>query len=341
MANNEPIKHHYIPQFILKNFNDENNQLNYWNISDSKLEKRNPLSIFMIKNMYRDELNHAENPVIIENQFSYFEDEIARLINDKILIDSNKIILTRSELEKLRIFLTLFSFRSGFRMKQYEENNFDDFTRSILLKYQQDGNFKDLWKKELYELTSCRTYDDIKNNKKIDPIIKQDFLNDYKGYYISFADARGGEFLLSDIYPTSELYPFPQPYGVHLHYLYPLSPTRILILNHIMFKKESKNTSEFVEMLKVSKIKDYIPEPKVKHKVSQLIRDSKDEFSYNCIKVYSSDVAYLNCLILNEARKGIIFKNKGKIEESVSKYNLIKNVKNNFKNFECDLKKIK
>lgn len=338
MANNEPIKHHYIPQFILKIFNDENGQLNYWNINDSRLEKRNSLSVFMIKNMYRDEINHTENPVIIENQFSYFEDEIARLINDKILINSNKIILTRSELEKFRIFLTLFSFRSNFIMKQYEENNFDDATRAILLKYQQDSNFKDLWKKELYELTLCRTYDDIKNNDKIDHIIKQDFLNDYEGYYISFADARGGEFLLSDIYPTSELYPFPQPFGVHLHYLFPLSPTRILILNHIMFKKEYKNTSEFVEMLKVSKIKDYIPEPKVKYKVSQLIHDPKDEFSYNCIKVYSSDVAYLNCLILNEARTGIVFKNKGKIEESVNKYNSLSNTNNNLREFENCLK---
>lgn len=338
MANNEPIKHHYIPQFILKNFNDENGQLNYWNINDSRLEKRNSLSVFMIKNMYRDEINHTENPVIIENQFSYFEDEIARLINDKILINSNKIILTRSELEKFRIFLTLFSFRSNFRMKQYEENNFDDATRAILLKYQQDGNFKDLWKKELYELTSCRTYDDIKNNEKIDHIIKQDFLNDYEGYFMSFADARGGEFVLSDIYPTSEFYPIPQPFGLHLHYLFPLSPTRMLILNHIMFKKENKNTLEFADMLKVSKIKEHIPEPKVKYKTSQWIHDPNDEFLYNCIKVYSKDVVKLNCLTLNEARTGIIFKNKDNIEKSIVKYNLLNGAKNNLINFENHIK---
>ena len=338
MANNEPIKHHYIPQFILKNFNDENGQLNYWNINDSRLEKRNSLSVFMIKNMYRDEINHTENPVIIENQFSYFEDEIARLINDKILINSNKIILTRSELEKFRIFLTLFSFRSNFRMKQYEENNFDDATRAILLKYQQDGNFKNLWKKELYELTSCRTYDDIKNNEKIDHIIKQDFLNDYEGYFMSFADARGGEFVLSDIYPTSEFYPIPQPFGLHLHYLFPLSPTRMLILNHIMFKKENKNTLEFADMLKVSKIKEHIPEPKVKYKTSQWIHDPNDEFLYNCIKVYSKDVVKLNCLTLNEARTGIIFKNKDNIEKSIVKYNLLNGAKNNLINFENHIK---
>lgn len=338
MANNEPIKHHYIPQFILRNFCDENNQLNYWNISASTLEKRNTLSVFMIKNMYRDEINHFENPVVIENQFSYFEKEISKLIKSKILIDSNKIVLTRLELEKLRIFLTLFSFRSSFIMKQYEENNFDDATRAILLSYQQDGNFKDLWKKELYELISCRTYDDIKKNEKIDPIIKQDFLNDYEGYYISFADARGGEFVLSDIFPTSELYPFPKPFGVHLHYLFPISPTRMIILNHIMFKKESKNILKFADMLKVSKIKEYISEPKVKYITSQWIHDPKDEFSYNCFKVYSNDITYLNCLILNEARTGIVFKNKDKIKESVNKYNSIGNTKNDLNGFENYLK---
>ena len=37
----EPKRHHYIPQFILRNFQDENSQVSYWNIENSKLEKRN------------------------------------------------------------------------------------------------------------------------------------------------------------------------------------------------------------------------------------------------------------------------------------------------------------
>ena len=55
MSKQEPRKHHYIPRFILKNFNNENGQINYWNIKKDKLEKRNTKSVFMNLDMYRDE----------------------------------------------------------------------------------------------------------------------------------------------------------------------------------------------------------------------------------------------------------------------------------------------
>ena len=46
MVKHEARKHHYIPRFILKNFNDDNGQVNYWNIEKSQLEKRNIKSEF-------------------------------------------------------------------------------------------------------------------------------------------------------------------------------------------------------------------------------------------------------------------------------------------------------
>ena len=42
MSKQEPKKHHYIPRFILKNFNNGNGQVNYWNIEKDKLEKETP-----------------------------------------------------------------------------------------------------------------------------------------------------------------------------------------------------------------------------------------------------------------------------------------------------------
>ncbi len=222
----EAHRHHYIPQFILRRFNDENGQVNYWDIEKSKLEKRNVKSIFMGIDMYRDEKQHADDPTIIESNFSRFEQEIAELISTKI-IDKKEIVLTRRENEKLRIFITLMAFRSNNRMKQYKENNFDESTRNKLLKYQPDGNFEELWKRELDVLANCRTYKEIEDSEVIDPIIKLDFFNDIKGYFITFVDTISGEFLLTDIYPTLEIFPLVNA-NIHLHYLVPLSPTRML-----------------------------------------------------------------------------------------------------------------
>ena len=85
MVKHEARKHHYIPRFILKNFNDDNGQVNYWNIEKSQLEKRNIKSVFMNKDMYRDELLNQNDPTQIESKFSIFEREIAELISNKIL----------------------------------------------------------------------------------------------------------------------------------------------------------------------------------------------------------------------------------------------------------------
>lgn len=53
----EPVKHHFIPQFILRNFTHNNDQIYYWNKETSKLEVRNTKSVYMVKNLYRDEKN--------------------------------------------------------------------------------------------------------------------------------------------------------------------------------------------------------------------------------------------------------------------------------------------
>ena len=153
--------------------------------------------VFMNINMYRDEINHQDNPTSIESTLAVFEQEIAELIKRKFLT-SNEVVITREELEKLRIFLSLLSFRSNSRMEQYRNNNFNESTRKILEKYSPEG-FEDLWKREVEELAKCRSYADVQSNEVVDPIIKTDFFNDIEGMYMTLVDARGGEFLLTDI----------------------------------------------------------------------------------------------------------------------------------------------
>ena len=318
--NHEPRKHHYIPQFILRNFCNDNNQVNYWDIESGKLEQRNTKSIFMNKDMYRSEQLSTENPTQIEYKFSVFEREIAELLTDKGMVDSHEITLTRGELEKLRIFTTLLSFRSDSRMKQYEKSLFDELTKKILLKYQPDGDFENLWKRELNTLTECRTYAQISDSDTIDPIIKTDFQSDLRGYYMTFVEARGGQFLLSDIYPTLEIFPMPKA-NIHMHYIFPLSPTRAMLLNHVMFKKENDTDLLLRKMINLSKIKGEAITPPKNRYANGIVFDKKDEYVYKVKRIYAEDVKYINALILNEARVGIMFQDAGRVINSISTFN--------------------
>ena len=337
MLKQEARKHHYIPRFILRNFNDETGLVYYWNIKKKRLQKKNVKNIFLNIDMYRDELLHEEDPTQIETKFSVFEKEIAELIKEKILC-STEIVLTRRELEKMRIFMTLMAFRSNIRMEQYKNNSFDEETRNILLQYQPNDDFVELWKRELDVLAASRTYKEIEESEVIDPIIKQDFMNDLFGYYMTFVDARGGDFLLTDVYPTLEVIPIGQKGKIGLHYFFPLSPTRMLVLNHIMFKEQKNKFDPFLSsFISFSQIGDKLIVPPVKKYKSVGIHTQDDIFTYNVRKIYITDVIYINALFLNESRIGFIFKDKSRIYDSIISFNKRVDTKQKFLEMEKDL----
>lgn len=318
MSNQKPKRHHYIPQFILRNFNDEKSQVNYWNIETKTLEKRNTKSVFMNLHMYRDDSNHPDDPTYIESSLSIFESEISDLIKKFVL--ESRIEITRAELEKLRIFLSLLSFRSDLRMNQYKNNNFDNVTRSTLQNYSNDS-FEDLWKREIEEIAKCRTYKQIEESKIIDPIIKQDLMNDLTSFYMTVIEARGEDFLISDVYPTLEIFPLEEKVSIHMHCFFPISSTRMLVLNHIMFKNDIPNDPIISPMKSFSQIHGnaLIP-PKNKYVVNGF-HNPNDKYIYNVQKIYSHDIEYINALFLNEAHIGFVFKNPCKIKSSVKAFN--------------------
>ena len=339
MSKQQPKKHHYIPRFILKNFNNENGQVNYWNIEKDKLEKRNTKSVFMNIDMYRDEFLNHEDPTQIESKLSIFEREIAELISNKIL-NKEEIILDRRELGKLKIFTTLLSFRSNHRMKQYSENLFDGFTRQILLKYQPDGNFKELWKREIDDIATCRCQKDIENSKNIDPIVKQEFLNSMSCFYMTFVDTQDEEFILTDIYPTLEVFPIDANINLHMHYLFPLTPTRMLILNYFVFRNDCWDFPTLKNMmLEYSQIKGNAIIPSINKRTSNHLLNPNDKFIYHVRKICRKDVEYINALFLNEAKVGFIFRNKNKILNSVISFNNRNDTKQKFISLEKKINK--
>ena len=154
---------------------------------------------------------------------------------------------------------------------------------------------------------------------------------------MTFIDARGGQFILSDIYPTLEIFPMGVA-NIHMHCMLPLSPTRMLLLNHVMFKKENENNPMLTEMRTLSQIKgDAIVSPKNKY-VSYGLLNKDDQYIYKVKKVYKSDVQYMNALVLNETRVGIIFRDKDRIVDSISSFNERNDTKQKFIELENALK---
>lgn len=336
VKSSEPKRHHYIPQFILKNFNDENSQIYYWDIANKELQKRNTRSVFMNMHMYRDDNNYPNQPTIIESALADFECEISKIINGKLLED-NRVVLKRNELEQLRIFLSLLSFRSNLRMEQYKDNKFDNSTRNVLKEFSKE-DFESLWKKELLELAKARSFEEIRVNNNIDPIIKTDFLNDLTGMYMTLVDARGGDFVITDIYPTLEIFPVKLNANIHLHCLYPLSPTRMLLLNNIMFKKEIDDPI-FNRMVSFSQIGgDMIVPPQNKYVLNGTFLPN-DQYTYKVKRIYAKDVQYLTALQLNEAKVGVVFRDPERILDSVVAFNRRKDIKQSFPELESELLK--
>jgi len=342
MNNQEAKRHHYIPQFILKKFYDENEKVKYYNIETKELDSKITKNIFMNMHMYRDEINHKDNPTIIESTLAKFESEIAELFKDKFY-NSDEIRINRAELEKIRIFLGLLSFRSDYRLDQYKNKTFDEQTLKILSNYIKNDDYEDLWKREICELAKMRSFDEIKNNNLIDPIIKSDFNQLLSGYYMSIVDARGGEFLITDVYPTLEICPLVNGVNINLHYFYPISPNRMIVLNHIMFKKDLNNNVDSNSLLKQIKKISEIGGNTLKQPKQQLsykgLYNVDDIFIYNPQKIYKNELYYINSLFLNEARIGILFKNSDKIIDSINYFNERNDTKQKFIELENIIKK--
>jgi len=140
---------------------------------------------------------------------------------------------------------------------------------------------------------------------------------------MTLVEVRGNEFIISDVYPTLEIFPVITTINICMHAIYPIMPTRAIVLNHIIFRKNmDKNNPLYGPMISISKLKgNILKEPKNEYPQGPLAHTPDDEFCYIPVKIYQNDIAYINMLFLNEARVGFAFRNKNKVIDSIKKYN--------------------
>ena len=201
----EPVRHHYIPQFILRNFacDCDKRVVCYYDKESQSVLEHEIREVFMERNLYRDEINCQDNPVQIEQDLSVYEREVAELIKSKFL-DKRKIELTEEEDSMLKLFFAIMSFRN-INAKEKFSDKLSKESKDFYKCFQENENLEDFWKRNLGHLVNCRSMKDVANHSEIDPPIKLFMRRDtysLAGKYIIVVEPKEGDgFILGDCYP--------------------------------------------------------------------------------------------------------------------------------------------
>ena len=226
----EPIRHHYIPQFILRNFacDSDRKVACYYDKESQSVSKCEIREVFMERNFYRDEINCKNKPVQIEYDLSVYEREVAELIKAKFL-DKRKIELTKEENSMLKLFFAIMSFRNINAKEQFSDKASKEF-KDFYKYFQGNEDLEDFWKRNLGYLVKCRSMQDVANNTEIDPPIKWFMLRDTNsllGKYIIVVEPKEGHFILGDCYPLVFIGDYLR---LPLYDVCPISPNRAIII---------------------------------------------------------------------------------------------------------------
>ena len=226
----EPIRHHYIPQFILRNFacDGDRKVACYYDKESQSVSKCEIREVFMERNFYRDEINCKDKPVQIEHDLSVYEREVAELIKAKFL-DKRKIELTKEEDSMLKLFFAIMSFRNINAKEQFSDKASKEF-KDFYKYFQGNEDLEDFWKRNLGYLVKCRSMQDVANHTEIDPPIKWFMLRDTNsllGKYIIVVEPKKGDFILGDCYPLIFIGDYLR---LPLYDVCPISPNRAIII---------------------------------------------------------------------------------------------------------------
>lgn len=303
MKKNTPIRHHYIPQFILRNFSvNKDNRVLYYNKKHRMFLTKGTENVFMSENLYQDYINNPDNPVQIEENLSRIENEAARII--RRMVSDSEIELSLAEEDCLSIFLALMSFRSK-RAWEFFSNIENESSRVMYSYYQEDEDFEDLWKRNLGEIVKCNTLDELFENKKIDePIrlfMKRDTIG-LTGMYFMVVEKRGDEdFLIGDCYPIVVEGMITEEFGLPLYQIFPISPNRCLLL-----------VSDGIENARIAVTgfdKKFFRKPTLDIRSKALKIHIKN--------IYENDVKKFNQMIYKHSNEGVIFQNRDSLKNYI------------------------
>ena len=288
---NEPIKHHYIPQFILRQFCFGGKEsLLFYDKNSNAISKKSTKDVFMTPDLYRDEINHADDPAKTERDFAKFEGEMAGIIKNRFL-DKQDIVISQEENEALKFFLALMGFRSKNASEAFGEKASPTAKRF----YARYGSLPDYWQRNLGYLVNCRSLHEVLAHPSIDPEIKVFMRRDVEGdfgRYLAVVECREpDEFVISDAYPTVITGMRPDGIPLEMYSIYPLSSKRAVLLSCIGVKSAPREVLKMREC--IFSEPSLLDEQRIKIRVR---------------KLYQEETGLINREVIKNARTGVAFR---------------------------------
>lgn len=298
-AQNEPYRHHYIPQFIIKNFgsNEMGSWVKYYDKKRKIFLNLPTQEVFKYNDLYRDEVNNPDDPAKIEKDFAKYEGEISTLFRDKILNAKSDVVLTMEEHDSLLLFLALMQFRSKNAMYALGKKAGEDI-KALFKEFNFDGDLVPLWRKNLGFLANCRSLKDVLKSPDIDDLFKAFIAKEtfgIVGRFLIFVERRGNEdFLLSDLYPLIHNGISDSGISVPLMTYFPISPSRMIISACIGAERTYQEARIFD--------KSFFARP--------YSSDNGKAFKFHIRKMYERDIHEMNKEIFELATEGIVVSNE-------------------------------
>lgn len=288
----ESYKHHYIPQFIIRNFSPRGDGfVRFYDAKRRAVVNKPTEEIFYYNDLYRDEKNNPSNPTQIEDDLAKYEGEIAPIL--KKFYKGDEIIISRHDEEKLKLFFAIMAYRNRKAKKIFSEDT-DPRILEMFKPYLNGESMDDLWKKNLGLAVNCRSIEEVLDSSEIiDPFKAALVLMSFgvTGTHLIVAERRGTEdFILGDSYPYFQTAVHDDGSHWPLLNYFVISPTRVIIIaiNDI----------------------DVVPQ-KARHINESLFRrpvviDGGKNAKYTVKKIYENDVRFINSLAWLYVKDGIV-----------------------------------
>lgn len=320
------IRSHYIPQFILRAFCEED-KIQYMDLASKSVDARNTRSVFSENGYYPEQLEH--------DLCDKVERDFAPL-HKKILASSNKLTLSAAEMFLIKKFLLVSILRYKVNDPLGDEI-LADFSESERSKLFGDfyGNINKILQCETKEeITSFYNYDAPKANLSVTAYAK-----DVLGSYLIFVKSNecGHEFLIPDrgyawymgrlaLEKTFVIYEeflktrdpcFLQMLNSltpHDYTVFPLSKNMAVLCMSSFFKLVADNSCYTIKKTSIQETLGFGNGYMLKQaRVSFDRNENPIDYGFDIKPLCAKDVEFLNTLLFNNAESHIAFADKSKL----------------------------